>query len=121
MVERLQHAWPAEMGALTEMVLPGTYAPASILHREARWLGVDGGIALAMGQAAASVALVNMTEMNSPWGTFVEHVFSNRFRDSLLGAHLWDGLLRLNGGWNETRFEQHLESARQRLEQWWPS
>ena len=114
---RLRHTWPAEMGALTELLLPGSYVPARAVHREP---GRDGEIAAALGTKAASVALINMTEMNSPWGTFVEHVFSNRMRGSLLGAHLWEGLLRLPGGWNATGFGQHLENARQRVDLWWP-
>jgi len=69
-VPAIQHRWPAEHGVLTEMAFPGQYitAPGHARLRD-------------RGRINDLIALVNMTEMNSPWGRFIEHAWSGIGRE----------------------------------------
>merc|ERR1719487_149706 len=72
----LAQTWPAEQGVLTELVFPGKYVTrmGKLLHDK-----THESASARLGQhddVAGDIALVNMTEMNSPWGWFVEHIWS---------------------------------------------
>lgn len=78
---RLRNTWPGEQGLITEYLLPGEYP--------------SGRTALPYKPALRKTfALVNFTEMNSPWGRFVQHSYGKAanaqvareqsFRDALL-------------------------------------
>lgn len=81
---RLWNTWPGEQGILSELLLPGSYPPAKSSSASGRAL-------------RRSFAVVNMTEMNSPWGRFVQHNWGKTATDCLLrDLALRDALLRLD-------------------------
>lgn len=106
----LQAQWPAEQGVLTELRFPGRYYTGLKLHHARLHKHED---------IATDLSLVNMTEMNSPWGRFVEHLWSGPgsdlrhrgFLDALKDVQAEDG----------PTFHRLLAEARRRIVPWAPS
>lgn len=112
--EDLAKAWPAEQGVLTELYFPGKYYTRVNKH------GGGGSHARLRkhGDISSAVALVNMTEMNSPWGRFVEHIWSGpgwKKRDT----DYIDMLTRINAS-EPKRFTGLLQEARAHVVAWMP-
>lgn len=61
--------WPAEQGTITELLFPGKYITKIVGNRaqKARTVSFDD---------RGHVGVVNMSEFNSPWGRFIEHMWS---------------------------------------------
>mmetsp|Transcript_68152 Transcript_68152/g.106534 ORF Transcript_68152/g.106534 Transcript_68152/m.106534 type:complete len:286 (+) Transcript_68152:3-860(+) len=72
----LETTWPAEQGVLTELVFPGKFVTRlGAKLPDGRHAGAHARLSHHE-DISHDLALVNMTEMNSPWGWFVEHVWS---------------------------------------------
>lgn len=114
--EELKHEWPAEQGVLTELYFPGKYHT-----RQGPFNGVDKGHAHLRKHDSISndIALVNMTEMNSPWGRFIEHDWSGPGWQKRERSFT-DMLARINASEPE-RFEQLLNEARGHRVEWVPT
>jgi len=106
---QLQKAWPAEQGVLTELEFPGKYYTK---------LGKKHAQLRKHGQILDAVALVNMTEMNSPWGRFIEHVWSGPGSEKR-GTDYTDMLARINAAKPEM-FSQLLREVRDHVVTWAP-
>ncbi|CAE7818158.1 ULP1B [Symbiodinium sp. CCMP2456] len=79
---RLWTTWPGEQGVLSQLLAPGSYPEAS------------SGISLPFKSSA--VAVVNMTEINSPWGHYIHHAWGTEATDHVLRRRaMVDSLLRL--------------------------
>lgn len=82
---RLWTTWPGEQGIVSELLRPGSYVEARSTAAVPR-----------LEELRAAVGVVNMTEMNSPWGRFVQHSWGSEATDALLRRQaLVDALLRL--------------------------
>eukprot|EP00435_Cladocopium_sp_Y103_P022066 s162_g5.t1 len=82
--KRLWNTWPAEQGILSELLVPGSYPPAATGTK------VEGP------KPGHTVAIVNMTEFNSPWGRFIHHAWGSEATDGLLRHQaMTDALLRI--------------------------
>merc|ERR1712187_1042121 len=77
----LKEAWPADKAILTELVFPGRYARARIPRMSAH------------GSLNRTAAVVDMVEMNSPWGRFAVHAWS--YHDFFRESVFIDGLVRI--------------------------
>lgn len=106
----LKATWPAEQGVLTELRFPGRYHTGLKL-KHARLRRHD--------NVAADIALVNMTEMNSPWGRFVEHIWSGP--GSNLRAHGFMDALQAIGDAEASKFRTLLVEARRHMVSWTPT
>jgi len=104
-----QNEFPGEQGVLTELVTG--------------WVSPEFGGASGLGDPSHNnfkelVSVVNMTEMNSPWGKFVEHIWGG------IGVHMRGkdygaALLQIRG--NEPgRFQTLLGQAREHVLRWDP-
>lgn len=106
---RLWTSWPGEQGVLSELVRPGTYSQArSNAPRSSRLRN--------------AVLVINQTEMNSPWGRFVQHSWGREATEALLRTQaLTDALLRI-GVAEPKRFRQLVREAQDLAESWlvWP-
>lgn len=114
----LEKAWPAEQGVLTELLFPGKY-----MTRMGELLpdGQHKAASARLGQhddVASSVAVVNMTEMNSPWGWFVEHIWSGPGSEKR-GTDYTDMLDRIDAT-DPHMFSYLLHSARKHMSSWYP-
>jgi len=79
---RLWTSWPGEQGILSELVRPGSYPEAQSQAKRSKWL-------------RKSVLVVNLTEMNSPWGRFIQHSWGRKATETFLRSQaLGDALLR---------------------------
>merc|ERR550537_1355082 len=99
--EQLKKKWPAEQGVLTELYFHGKYYTK---------LGKQHAQLRKHGDIQSAIALVNMTEMNSPWGRFIEHVWSGpgyEKRDTDYTA-----MLSRIGAAEPKRFQQLLDEVR---------
>jgi len=83
--------WPTDMAVLSELLDPGFYPLARIQGRETNATAVSG-----------TISLVDMLEMNCPFGRFVSHVWSGWGKDMRQTAFK-DALLRIDA-WNVDRF-----------------
>lgn len=118
----LEKAWPAEQGVLTEMVFPGKYVtrlgplrPDGQFHESASArLKQHGDI-----DVASTLALVNMTEMNSPWGWFVEHIWSGPGSEKR-GTDFM-GMLGSIYATDPDHFDELLSAVRTHVSTWSPS
>mmetsp|Transcript_65648 Transcript_65648/g.182654 ORF Transcript_65648/g.182654 Transcript_65648/m.182654 type:complete len:321 (-) Transcript_65648:24-986(-) len=82
---RLWTTWPGEQGILSELLRPGSYAEAKSAYRPVPDLH-------------RSFAAVNMTELNSPWGRFVQHSWGKTATATVLRERSFrDALLRIDG------------------------
>eukprot|EP00928_Gymnodinium_smaydae_P063719 TRINITY_DN47214_c0_g1_i1.p1 TRINITY_DN47214_c0_g1~~TRINITY_DN47214_c0_g1_i1.p1 ORF type:complete len:292 (-),score=39.39 TRINITY_DN47214_c0_g1_i1:103-978(-) len=62
--DKLRHAWPWDQVALTELLRPGAFPWT-------RW-----SLNASSHNLSGVAALVDMVEMNSPWGRFVQHLWA---------------------------------------------
>jgi len=105
----LEQSWPAEQGVLTELVLHGKYY-TKVNKRHAQLRNHD--------EISGPVAVVNMTEMNSPWGRFVEHVWSGPGAERRNTEYM-DMLARINAS-KPDYFAQMLAEVRDHIVDWTP-
>eukprot|EP00929_Paragymnodinium_shiwhaense_P053713 TRINITY_DN26901_c1_g2_i2.p1 TRINITY_DN26901_c1_g2~~TRINITY_DN26901_c1_g2_i2.p1 ORF type:complete len:278 (-),score=51.14 TRINITY_DN26901_c1_g2_i2:9-842(-) len=108
--EELKKKWPAEQGVLTELYFPGKYYTK---------LGKQHAQLRNHGDIKEAVALVNMTEMNSPWGRFIEHIWSGpgyQKRD-----HDYTAMLARIDDAEPERFQHMLNEVREHIVNWTPT
>lgn len=98
----LHRSWPGETGVITELVRPGLYPYA----RTAEW-----GVA----NLTKEVALVDMVEMDSPWGRFVAHIWG--FHWYRREIDYWDHLIRIRA--DETHYLAYLLRKVLRTRTYW--
>jgi len=88
---QLKRHWPGETAVISELARPGTFKPARCGRH-----GLQQNVSSAVG-------IIDMLEMNSPWGRFVAHLWGfHRYRRNV---DLWKALMRigLDGPWGITR------------------
>eukprot|EP00747_Dinoflagellata_sp_TGD_P033487 gnl/TRDRNA2_/TRDRNA2_136655_c0_seq1.p1 gnl/TRDRNA2_/TRDRNA2_136655_c0~~gnl/TRDRNA2_/TRDRNA2_136655_c0_seq1.p1 ORF type:complete len:374 (-),score=54.99 gnl/TRDRNA2_/TRDRNA2_136655_c0_seq1:136-1257(-) len=104
----LKKEFPYEQGIFTELVHPGGYpAGRTILSSQPN--------ASEIGKA---INFVNMTEMNSPWGRFVQHIWRGQ-GETLRKMFYHDALVRIDAA-EPARFGQLLKQVRKEIVRWTP-
>lgn len=115
--EELEKHWPYEQGVLTELYFPGKYYTRVKKHVHPG----DGGEHARLhkhDKISNAVALVNMTEMNSPWGRFIQHMWSGPGSEKRITAPK-EMLARINIS-EPKHFAHLLEEAREHTVSWAP-